>query len=97
MLVCGGIINVATAILGSVGSSSDGRRSFHTSLIFILWVFSSYWRRSWSERNFESLVSLLGGSPSWSESSFMLCHAPSFMAAKNLSMLKARAGIIPAW
>ena len=64
MLVCGGIINVATVVSSSVGSSSVGRRSFHTSLIFVLWVFSSYWRRPWSERNFESLVSLLVGSPS---------------------------------
>jgi len=34
-------------------------------------------------------VSLLIWSPSCSDSSSMLCHAPSLMAAKNLSMLKS--------
>ena len=39
-------------------------------------------------RNFESSVSLLVGIPSWSESSSMLCHAPSLMAVKNSSTPK---------
>ena len=97
MLFCGGMTNVATVLFGSFGSSFVERRSFHMSLILILWVLSSYWRRPWSERNFESSVSLLGGSPSWSERSSMLRHDPSLMVVKNSSMLKARLPIIVLW
>ena len=97
MLFCGGMTNVATVFFGSFGSSLVERRSFHMSLILILWVLSSYWRRSWSERYFESSVSLLGGSSSWSERSSMLCHDPSLMVVKNSSMLKARLPIIMLW
>lgn len=87
MLVSGGMINVATMVFGSGGSSSSGRRSFHMGSIFILWVLSSYLRRPRSKRNFENSVSLLVWSPSWSDRSSMLCHAPSLMPVKNLSML----------
>ncbi len=78
MLVCGGMMKVATVVFGSIGSSS-GRRSFHMGLIFILCVSSSYLSRLWSQRNFESSLSLPILIPSWSESSSMLCQAPSLM------------------
>ena len=80
-------MKVATVVFGSAGSSS-GRRSFHMGSIFILWVFSSYLMRPCSERSFDNFVSLLVWSPSWSDSSSMLCHAPFLMAVNNLSMLK---------
>ena len=86
MLVSGGTINVATVVFG-LGGFSSGRRSFQMGSIFILWVLFSYSRRPRSERNFDNSVSLLVGSPSWSDSSSMLCHFPSLMAVKNLSML----------
>jgi hypothetical protein len=35
--------------------------------------------------------------PSWSASSFMLCHAPSLMTVKNLSMLKCNRDLLWAW
>ena len=88
MLVSGGMIKVAMVVFGSVGSSSSGRRSFHMDSIFILLVFSSYLRRPCLERRFDSSTSLLVWIPSWSDSSSMLCHAPSLMMVKNLSMLK---------
>jgi len=86
MLVSGGMMKVATVVFVS-GSSGSGRRSFHMGSIFILWVLSSYLRRPCSERNSENSVSLLVRSPSWSDSSSMLCHAPFLMIVKNLSML----------
>ena len=86
-------MKVANVVFGSararsVGSPKSGRRSFHIGLILILPSSSSYLRRPWSERNFESLVSLLVPSPSSLDSSSTLCHSPSFMIEKNLSRLK---------
>ncbi len=81
-------MNVATLVFGSFSSSSVGRRSFHTSLTLILRVLSSYWTRPLANRNLDNLVSFSAESPSCSESSAMLCHAPSLITAKNLSTLK---------
>jgi len=81
-------MKVATVVFGSVSFSPSGRRSFHIGSIFILWFFSSYLIRLCSERSLKSSESLAVGIPRCSDSSSRLCHAPSLMAEKNLSMLK---------
>lgn len=86
MLVCGGMIKVATMVFSSAGSSSE-RRRFPGGWNFYSVVFWCLMRPC-LERSFKSSVSLLVVIPSWSDSSFILCHDPFLMAVKNLSMLK---------
>ena len=54
----------------------------------ILRVSSSYLMRPLFDRNLESSSSLAVEMASWFESSSMLCHVPSLMVVKNVSMLK---------
>ena len=85
---------VATVVLGSVGSSSWGRRSFHFGSSFILQLSSSYLSRPCLQRKLESSFSLLSGMSSSCVSSSMLCHVPSRMLVKNFSRLKAALTVI---
>ena len=78
----GGIIMVAKAVLGSVGCSSSGSKSFHLGSSLILFSFSSYLAKPCSERKRDSSISLSGGMLSLSDNSFMLCHDPSLRIAK---------------
>lgn len=87
MLDSGGITNVATVVLGSDRSFGSGRRSFHMGSIFIRLALSSYLSRPCSDKNFENSVNLLAETPSCSDSSSILCHAPSLMTLKNFSIV----------
>ena len=88
-VVSGGMMIVATVILGSVAVSfSSGISSFHSGLILILCVFSSYSIMLCLERNCENSVSLSAGISICFATSGMLCHSPSLMMAKKLSMSK---------
>lgn len=90
-VVSGGMMTVATVILGSLrdsGSFSSGISSFHTGLILILWVFSSYSIMPCLERNCENSVSLPAGISICFATSGMSCHCPSFRMAKKLSISK---------
>jgi len=64
MLHSGGMMKVATVVLGSGNLSSSGRRSFQTGSILILFAFSSCFRRPCSARTFENSDSFSTGIPS---------------------------------
>lgn len=82
-------MRVARAVLGSIGFSSSGRRSFHFGSSLMLFSSSSYLARPCSERKRESSISLSCGMSSLFDSSFMLCHDPSFSIVKKFSSLIA--------
>lgn len=73
---------VAREVLGSVGFSSSGSRSFHLGSSRILFSFSSYLAKPCSERKRDSSTSLSCGRSSLFDSSSMLCHDPSLRMAK---------------
>jgi len=87
MLDSGGMISVATALSESGGSSSSGRRSFHRGSSRIRRLSSSYVRNWRWESSSESLMSFSGASPNWAASWSMLCHLPSLIVVRSLSIL----------
>jgi hypothetical protein len=79
------------------GSSPIGSSDSHNGLSFIICLFSSYSIRLLLDKNFDSSISLINGMSSWVDSSFSLCHVPSLIAVKNVSMANLIVLIIVLW